>query len=225
VASSPELRVLDACCGVGGATRGYQLRGLHVVGVDIAPQPDYCGDEFVRGDAVEFIRDHGCEFDFIHVSPPCQGYTALTLGINGAMGWDAALGYPKLIPDVRKVLVSTGKPYVIENVVGSPLRVDTLLCGVNFGLRVLRHRYFETGRWHTRTPVHRPHRGRVAGWRHNTKFEGPYFAVYGRGGGKGTVPQWQEAMGIDWTENRKSIAEAIPPAYTHWLAGQWLGVS
>lgn len=219
-----ELRVLDACCGVGGATRGYQLRGLYVVGVDSAPQPDYCGDEFVRGDAVEFIRDHGGDFDFVHVSPPCQGYTALTVGLNQAMGWDAAMGYPKLIPDVRAACIATGRPYVIENVQGSPLRVDTLLCGASFGLRVLRHRYFETGRWHTRAPTHIPHRGKVAGYRHNKKFEGPYFAVYGRGGGKGTVAQWQEAMGIDWTTSRYSLAQAIPPAYTAWLAGQWLGV-
>ena len=40
------------------------------------------------------------------------------------------------------------------------------------------------------------------------------MAVYGDGGGKGTVPEWQTAMGIDWTDDRKSIAEAIPPAYS-----------
>ncbi|WP_407646150.1 hypothetical protein [Actinacidiphila oryziradicis] len=47
------------------------------------------------------------------------------------------------------------------------------------------------------------------------EYSGPYFAVYGQGGGKGTVPQWQEAMGIHWTDVRREIAEAIPPAYTH----------
>jgi SAM-dependent methyltransferase len=225
VGSSPDqLRVLDAFCGVGGATRGYQLRGLYVVGVDIAPNPDYCGDEFIRSDAVEFIREHGGEFDFIHTSPPCPGYSSLTKGTNESQGWDAALGYPRLIPDVRRVLRQSGRPYVIENVQGSPVRVDALLCGASFGLRVLRHRYFEMGRWHTRAPVHKPHRGRVQGWRHGTYYDGPYRAVYGDGGGKGSISDWQQAMGIDWTADTKSIAQAIPPAYTHWLAGHWLGV-
>lgn len=56
--------------------------------------------------------------------------------------------------------------------------------------------------------------------RHGVWYEGPYFAVYGAGGGKGTVAQWQQAMGIDWTSNRKSIAEAIPPAYSEYVGGQ-----
>jgi len=64
----------------------------------------------------------------------------------------------------------------------------------------------------------------VAGYRHSTWFEGPYFAVYGDGGGKGTVSEWQAAMGIEWTSSRAAIAQAIPPAYTAWLAGQWLGI-
>jgi hypothetical protein len=66
-------------------------------------------------------------------------------------------------------------------------------------------------------PEHKPHRGRVAGWRHGEYFDGPYFAVYGLGGGKGTVAQWQTAMGIDWTTERHEIAEAIPPAYTEFI--------
>ena len=49
---------------------------------------------------------------------------------------------------------------------------------------------------------------------------GPYVAVYGEGGGKGSVPQWQAAMGIDWTSDRRSIAEAIPPAYTEHIGRQ-----
>ncbi|ANU79502.1 DNA methylase [Mycobacterium phage Gompeii16] len=66
-------------------------------------------------------------------------------------------------------------------------------------------------------PAHVPHRGRVAGYRHGRWYDGPYFAVYGDGGGKGTVAQWQQAMGMDWTDVRKEIAEAIPPAYTEYV--------
>jgi hypothetical protein len=58
--------------------------------------------------------------------------------------------------------------------------------------------------------------------RHGLWFEGPYFAVYGNGGGKGTVAQWQDAMDIHWTSVRKSIAEAIPPAYTEWIGRQFI---
>ena len=57
----------------------------------------------------------------------------------------------------------------------------------------------------------------MAGYRHGSWHEGPYFAVYGEGGGKGSVSQWQAAMGIDWTDVRKEIAEAIPPAYTQYV--------
>jgi DNA (cytosine-5)-methyltransferase 1 len=44
--------------------------------------------------------------------------------------------------------------------------------------------------------------------------------VYGEGGGKGSVPEWQAAMGIGWTDDRKSLAEAIPPAYTEHIGHQ-----
>jgi DNA (cytosine-5)-methyltransferase 1 len=106
---------------------------------------------------------------------------------------------------------------VIENVAGAPIRRDLVLCGEMFGLSVIRHRFFELGGWTADRPEHRKHRGRVAGMRHGEWFTGPYFAVYGDGGGKGSVAQWQEAMGIDWTDVRKEIAEAIPPAYTEFI--------
>jgi DNA (cytosine-5)-methyltransferase 1 len=69
-------------------------------------------------------------------------------------------------------------------------------------------------------PAHKPHRGRVRGWRHGTYYDGPYVAVYGDGGGKGSVQEWQAAMGIDWTDDRKAIAEAIPPAFTEHIGRQ-----
>lgn len=211
----PEWRILDLCCGVGGATRGYQLAGAIVTGVDINPQPDYCGDEFIQADAIEYLRRTGAAgFDFIHASWPCQASCALTTGTNKGRE------YPQLIPAGRDAMNATGKPWVIENVAGAPIRKDLMLCGDMFGLAVIRHRWFEFSEWTLRIPQppHGKHRGRVAGMRHGVWYEGPYFAVYGEGGGKGTVAQWQKAMGIDWTDNRKSIAEAIPSAYTRYIA-------
>lgn len=129
--------------------------------------------------------------------------------------------YPDLVPPTRELLQQLGLPYVIENVPTAPLIDPITLCGEMFGLSVIRHRIFESNR-PLQQLSHRPHRGRVAGYRHGQWFDGPYFAVYGDGGGKGTVAQWQKAMGIDWTDVRREIAEAIPPAYTEHIGRQLL---
>lgn len=217
--------LLDACCGAGGATVGYQRAGFLVMGVDIEPQPDYPGDAFHQGDAVEFVRRWGHLFDFIHGSWPCQKYCALTNGTNTVVVSDERrVEHPDLIPTGREAMLATGRPWVIENVAGAPIRKDLKLCGEMFGLAVQRHRYFEAHGWTPEQPAHPPHRGRVAGYRHGEWFDGPYFAVYGDGGGKGSVADWQGAMGIDWTDVRHSIAEAIPPAYAEEVGRQFLGV-
>jgi len=209
------VKVLDACCGAGGAGMGYYLAGLDVTGVDIHPQPNY-PFEFHQGDAIEFIREHGAEFDLIHASWPCQHHSTLTKGTNKGRE------YPDLIPAGRAAMLETGRPYVIENVQGAPIRADLTLCGEMFGLAVIRHRKFEIHGFPTLRTPHLRHRGRVAGCRHGEWFDGPYFAVYGEGGGKGSVPEWQQAMGIDWTDVRKEIAEAIPPAYTKHIGRQFI---
>lgn len=222
-------KLLDLFCCAGGAGSGYSRAGFDVYGVDIAPQPNY-PFWFHQGDAVDALDTLNSggsitstlgketrtlrldDFVAIHASPPCQGYTALK-AVHGNE-------WPLLIDPVRELLDATGLPYIIENVQGSPIRRDLTLCGEMFGLKVIRHRYFELGNWSTTPPAHIPHRGRVAGWRHGEFFEGPYFAVYGEGGGKGSVAQWQDAMGIDWTDVRHEIAEAIPPAYTEFIGGR-----
>ncbi|MFG2002090.1 hypothetical protein ACGFNU_23355 [Spirillospora sp. NPDC048911] len=216
------LRILDAFCCIGGATHGYQTLGAHVTGVDIIPQPDYCGDHFIRADAVAFIRDHGHEFDFIHTSPPCQGESAPTKGSNAARNSATGRRHPRLITPTRAALEATGRPYVIENVAGSTVRKDLRLCGEMFGLDVIMHRYFETGGGFTITqPAHPPHRGRVRGWRHGVYHDGPYVAAYGNGGGKATVPEMQTAKDIHWSSDAQGLREALPPVYTRFV-GQGL---
>jgi hypothetical protein len=203
-------RLLDLFCGAGGAEMGYHLAGFEVIGVDINPQPDY-PFEFYKADALEFLGRQGSRFDAIHASPPCQASSALTKGTNKGRE------YEQLIPATRAELAYLRLPSVIENVQGADVRRDLTLCGEMFGLDVIRHRYFEVDGFPIMQPEHIAHRGRVRGWRHGTYYNGPYFAVYGEGGGKGTVPEWQAAMGIDWTDDRKAIAEAIPPAFTEFL--------
>ena len=69
------MRLLDLFCGAGGAAMGYHRAGFEeIVGVDIKPKPRY-PFTFVQGDALEYVREHGQEFDAIHASPPCQGYS------------------------------------------------------------------------------------------------------------------------------------------------------
>ena len=208
-------RLLDLFCGAGGSAVGYHRAGFDVVGVDIAHQPNY-PFEFVQANALDMLGGAWMRgsFDVIHASPPCQSSSALTKGTNKGRA------YPDLIPATRALLSRSGLPFVIENVQGSAVRRDLTLCGEMFGLAVIRHRYFEVEGLPVVQPAHIKHRGRVAGMRHGEWFTGPYFAVYGDGGGKGSVAQWREAMGIDWTWNRKEIAEAIPPAYTEYVGRQ-----
>jgi DNA (cytosine-5)-methyltransferase 1 len=208
------LRLLDLCCGVGGAARGYSLAGFTVLGVDLAHDLDYPYG-YVVDDAMRFLRRSGRFFDAIHASPPCQQHSSLTKGTN------AGREYVDLIAPMRRALNRSGKPYVIENVVGAPLRRDLMLCGEMFGLNVIRHRVFELGGWQLDAQIeHVPHRGRVAAMRHSETHEGPYFGIYGDGGGKGTTEQWQDALRINWTTNRAQLAQAIPPAYTQWIGTQ-----
>src|SRR4051794_5410435 len=131
-------RLLDLFCGAGGAARGYQRAGFHVVGVDNRPQPRYAGDEFVQADALEWDDFDG--FDAVHASPPCQ------LWAEGSR-WHGN-SHPDLITPLRPLLEQSGLPYIIENVPEAPLRRDVVLCGTQFGLQaegfeVRRHRAFE----------------------------------------------------------------------------------
>jgi hypothetical protein len=215
------VRILDAFCRKGGSSAGYVAAGFHVTGVDIEDHSrGYAGHEFVQGDAIGFIKEHGHEFDAIHAGPPCQRDCALTAGTNAHR---AGLHVSLLAP-TRDALDATGVPYVIEQPQGKAvMRKDLLLCGLQFGLKVFRHRQFELGGWAATSPRHPSHQGhRVAGWRHGVRYEGDMVAVYGDGGGKGSVADWQRAMGIDWMSDKKDLAEAIPPAYTEWVGRQLL---
>lgn len=213
----PVVRMADVCCCAGGATYGYQQSGFHVTGVDLVTHPDYCGDAFIRCDAVTFINGSLGDFDFYHVSPPCQSHSALTKGTNRVENRMIGRVYPDIIGPVREALKRTGKPWVIENVAGAPIEKHLMLCGEMFGLDVLQQRYFEFDGEAPPQPVHPAHRGSVRGWRHGEWFDGPYIAAYGEGGGKGTIEEIQKAKRIWWTEDRRALCEAIPPAYTQYI--------
>jgi DNA (cytosine-5)-methyltransferase 1 len=203
-----KLRLLDLFCGAGGCTKGYQLAGFYVAGVDIKPQPRYCGDEFYQVDALEFVAAHGHEFDAIHASPPCQVYSKAR-HLQGNK-------HPDLIEPVRELLQASGKPYVIENVQGAPLAEDaTLLVGSMFDLLTMRPRLFECS-----FPV--PFRLAPAAKAKHAKMgrppkEGEYVHVVGH---MSNVDYCRKAMGIDWMVTGE-LSQAVPPAYTEWI-GQHL---
>ncbi|MFF3214022.1 DNA methylase [Streptomyces sp. NPDC002886] len=218
--------LLDLFCCAGGAAMGYHRVGFDVTGVDIIDRSARYPFAFRQGDALAVLAaliESGeiAAYSLIHASPPCQDGCALTVGTNRAMGWGRT--HVQLIPELRVLLDATGLPYVIEQPNGkAPVRKDVYLCGEMFGLSVLRHRNFELGGWSTPQQPHVRHRGYVRGWRHGVYRDGPYVAAYGEGGGKATVPEAQAAMGIDWTDIREELTEAIPPAYSQWLGSAFL---
>lgn len=130
-------RLLDLFCGAGGAAMGYHRAGFKVVGVDIKPQKHY-PFEFHRADAMTYPLDG---FDVIHASPPCQKFCSMRKG-----RWQER-EHPDYVAGIRERL--NGRVYIIENVVGAPLKATILLCGAMFGLQtkegsqLRRHRYFE----------------------------------------------------------------------------------
>jgi DNA (cytosine-5)-methyltransferase 1 len=207
--SSPRL--LDLFCGAGGAAMGYHRAGFEVVGVDIVDQPNY-PFEFHLDDALELLATPWFvveDFDAIHASPPCQAFS-LAQRIQDRE-------HPELIEDTRKLLQSSGLPYVIENVEGAPLLDPTMLCGAMFpGLAVYRHRLFETS-FPVNAPVHPAH---IAPLRKMGRppLPGEFMHVVGNFSG---AAQARRAMGIDWMV-RNELREAIPPAYTEHIGAQLL---
>ena len=207
------MRLLDLFCGAGGAAMGYHRAGFEVVGVDHVPQKRY-PFEFHQADAMTYPLDG---FDAIHASPPCIKFSMATIPHLG----DGAERLDLLTP-TRERLRAWGGVWVIENVVGSPLDHGIVLCGLMFGLKVFRHRVFESSHI-LFAPGHPSHSGKRIG--HG------YYSVAG-GSGKyknwagvqtgvtnGPVSKWREAMDIDWMV-RKELVQSIPPAYTEYIGRQ-----
>lgn len=216
--------LLDLFCGAGGAAVGYRRAGFDVVGVDLAPQPRY-PFPFVLADALDYLALCGRGFDAIHASPPCQLHSTLATLPHRTAAIRAT--YPDLIAPTRALLEATGRPWVIENVPGAPLRDPVTLCGAMFpALRVFRHRGFETS-WPLPQPPHVRHPGTVLGGSSGRGAGGKLDGYAGDTGDHAgrwvTVAGHQfstasgsRAMGIAWMK-REELAEAVPPAYTEYV--------
>lgn len=192
--------------------------GLHrafpeaeIIGIDINPQPQY-PFQFKQADAMSITLDG---YDLIWASPPCQAYTN-----QGKLN-----GHPELIDPIRQRLLSSGTPYIIENVVGAPLLNPVILCGSMFGLNVRRHRKFETS-FAVALDKTCNHRGQEVR---------AYYGAWGREafrakkpGNKdtlrGTVERALVDMGIDWM-TWAELTQAIPPSYAEYIARQFTACS
>ncbi len=209
-------RLLDLFAGAGGCSVGYDRAGFEVQGVDIAPHMDY-PYQLTITDAMEVLTDTAFldRFDVVHASPPCPRYSTATPTRSRDK-------HPDLVPVVRDLLKTWGGTWVMENVPGAPMRTPTVLCGSAFGLRVRRHRLFESnlllmspGCWHdkhTAVGVYGAHPDRPGGW---TRPDGT-----SRGLKATSVADAQHAMGIDWMTEWADLADAIPPAYTEHVGTQ-----
>ena len=210
-----RLRALDLFCCAGGAGVGIQRAGFDVVGVDIAPQPEY-PFEFVQGNALDVDLSG---FDFVWASPPCQCFTKY-----GNCRPNLADKYEDLIDATRQKLTAWGGAWIMENVVGAPLRNPVTLCGSMFGLDVRRHRLFESSL--TLKAGKCNHKmwepNRYPGGRSR---ERGHARVLCRGTveiGRWNIPieTQKKAMGIDWITDLRKLSESIPPAYSEFLARQ-----
>ncbi len=223
-------RLLDLFCKAGGATKGYQQAGFYVVGVDIEPQPHYCGDEFIQADAMTFPLDG---YDLVHASVPCQGYSVMR-----HLPWLKGKEYPMLIEPMQTRLEAAGVSYVMENVMGAQSVLQAgWLCGQMFGLPFFRHRLFATN-WFWLQPGHPIHtsvirHGRLRGGRARevVAVQSRSLAAWQQGNGAqksgvgvGHAAGWRdaaEAMQIDWM-SRDELTQAIPPTYTEYIGRAWL---
>ncbi len=201
--------LLDLCCCAGGCSFGYVSAGFRAVGVDVEPQPDY-PYEFYQDDALVVLDTllagcfwHGytlADVAAFHASPTCKGFRF------AAHFHHSHARHVNLIPALRARLSATGKPYIIENVAGAPLRKSLMLCGVMFGLNVVRHRYFESNVLLSQ-PVHPRHTKR-AGKPGAIPAPDQYWCI---GGHFGHKEEAARAMAVSWMTRRDDIAQAIPP--------------
>lgn len=182
---------------------GLHRAGFEVVGVDIEAQPRY-PFEFIQADALTYPIEG---FDFVWASPVCKAYA--TIGQH----WGRK--HPEQIEATRERLTATRLPYIIENVNGAPLVNAVKLCGAQFGLKVYRHRFFESNIL-LLSPPHSPHRDKTPKAGSGLISPKGFISIAGH---FSNVEYAGRAMGIDWM-SQATLSQAIPPAYSEFLGRQ-----
>lgn len=213
-------KLLDLFCGAGGAAMGYHQAGFEVVGVDLEPQKHY-PFEFHEADAFEYLAEHWQEFDAIHGSPVCKGYSVMN-----NLPWLKGREYPLQILPLREALNAIGKPYVIENVMGAKYGAKGLakrgleahgmqagwLCGTMFGLPFYRHRLFETN-WFWLQPGHPNYQGVIKKGRLFGNNGGRLATIVyaaNSGAGIGNGPEWRSKKGLTLRPGYEHVEFSMP---------------
>lgn len=216
-------RLLDLFAGEGGAGVGYDRAGFDVTGVDTSKaRLRHYPFRSYRTDAIEFLLKYGHEYDVIHGSPTCTGYSRGTAAIP-----DRLEKYDRLIGVTREAMQIIGKPYVIENVADArPELVNpVMLCGRMFGLAATdddgtplvmdRHRLFESS-LPIEAPTHEAHDKsvQVAGSYGGARRDKVEAREIRKGGYVPSADVQRALLGTPWM-SEKDRQLAIPPAYTH----------
>jgi len=205
------MKLLDLFCGAGGASAGYAKAGFDVTGIDIKHGKRY-PFTYIRGDVRDYLHpEFLSQFDVIAASPPCQTHS-ITQHLRNAQG--KSTSKIDMIPETRTALMASGKPYIIENVQGSPLIDPIKVCGSAFGLKVRRHRLFESNIKLRGTDCRHKEQGKPVGIYGSMRDEIPNGGHTAK-----TMPQANNAMGIDWMIWGE-LVESIPPAYTEFIGRQ-----
>jgi DNA (cytosine-5)-methyltransferase 1 len=259
------VKLLDLYACQGGAGVGYERAGFDVYALDIEvkhakrnPHPFHNGsaldalDTLLAGDSIAFNGKDGTitslhldDFDAIHASPPCQGYSIATAGNP-----TARRKHQRLIAATRDLLEATGLPWVIENVEQARAQMvdPMMLCGRMFGLETAdedgellvldRHRLFESN-VPLQAPEHPRHGSQQVGGVYGgsrraksvdgstpTPAQDRHAARYERGGGY--VPRSREVqqrlLGIDWMD-QYGMYQSLPPVYCEWIGSQLLNAA